>query len=85
MVDSIRNIEKALGTGEKKPQKSEVDISKVVTKRCVAARTIKTGDSFSEENICVKRNDKGLPAKYWDLIIGKQASKDYEVDEAVEL
>ena len=85
MVDSIRNIEKAFGTGEKLPTKSEIDISKVVLKRCVASKKIKTGEIFNENNLTVKRNDKGLPAKYWDLLIGKKATKEYEIDEAVEL
>lgn len=85
MVDSIRNIEKALGTGEKLPTKSEIDISKVVLKRCVASKKIKVGEVFNENNLTVKRNDKGLPAKYWDLLIGKKSIKDYEIDEAVEL
>ena len=85
MVDSIRNIEKAFGTGEKLPTKSESDISKVVLKRCVASKKIKTGEIFNEKNLTVKRNDKGLPAKYWDLLIGKKATKEYEIDEAVEL
>lgn len=85
MVDSIRNIEKAFGTGEKLPTKSEIDISKVVLKRCVASKKIKTGEIFNEKNLTVKRNDKGLPAKYWDLLIGKKATKEYEIDEAVEL
>lgn len=85
MVDSIRNIEKAFGTGKKLPTKSEIDISKVVLKRCVASKKIKTGEIFNENNLTVKRNDKGLPAKYWDLLIGKKATKEYEIDEAVEL
>lgn len=85
MVDSIRNIEIALGNGEKVPTKAEVDISRVVLKRCVASQKIKAGEKFCENNITVKRNDKGLPSKYWDLLIGKQAAKDYEIDEAVEL
>lgn len=85
MVDSIRNIEKALGTGEKHPTKSEIDISKVVLKRCVASQQIKAGEIFNEKNLTVKRNDKGLPSKYWDLLIGKKAIKDYEIDEAVEI
>ncbi len=85
MVDSIRNIEKALGTGEKLPTKSEIDISKVVLKRCVASQKIKAGEIFSEKNLTVKRNDKGLTSKYWDLLIGKKATRNYEIDEAVEL
>lgn len=85
MVESIRNIEKAMGNGEKVPTMSEIDISKVVLKRCVASKKIKTGEIFNEKNLTVKRNDKGLPAKYWDLLIGKKATKEYEIDEAVEL
>lgn len=85
MVDAIRNIEVALGSGEKVPTKSESDISKVVLKRCVAMQEIKTGEVFTDKNLCVKRNDKGLPAKYWDLIEGKKATRDYVADEAVEL
>ncbi len=85
MVDSIRNIERAMGTGEKVPTKSEKDISKVVLKRIVASKEITEGESFSEKNICVKRNDKGIPAKYWDLILGTKSKKDYKIDEAVEL
>ncbi|WP_296028664.1 N-acetylneuraminate synthase [uncultured Treponema sp.] len=85
MVDSIRNIEIALGNGEKVPTKSESDISKVVLKRCVATQEIKAGEIFTDKNLCVKRNDKGLPAKYWDLIEGKKSTRDYVADEAVEL
>ncbi|WP_296014188.1 N-acetylneuraminate synthase [uncultured Treponema sp.] len=85
MVDAIRNIEVALGSGEKVPTKSESDISKVVLKRCVAMQEIKAGEVFTDKNLCVKRNDKGLPAKYWDLIEGKKATRDYVADEAVEL
>lgn len=85
MVDSIRNIENAMGNSVKAPTKTEKDISKVVLKRIVASKEIKTGDVLSEENICVKRNDKGVPAKYWDLILGTVAKKDYVIDEAVEI
>lgn len=85
LVETIRNIETALGNGEKVPQKSEVDISKVVTKRCVAAKEIKAGDIITEANICVKRNETGIPAKYWDLIIGTKAKRDYLINEAIEV
>ena len=44
MVDCIRNIEVALGDGIKKPNASEVEISKVVLKSIVAKAAIKKGD-----------------------------------------
>lgn len=85
MVDSIRNIEQALGNGVKAPAESEVGISQVVLKRIVAARKIQPGDVLSEENLCVKRNDRGLPAQYWDLVLGRRAGHAYAVDDPLEL
>lgn len=85
LVDGIRCIEKALGSGEKVPSDDEKKISKVVLKRIVCTQTINKGDIFTEENITVLRNDKGLPSSMWDYIIGSKANKDYLVGEAVEL
>lgn len=84
MVDEIRNVEKSLGNGVKKPTTSEVDILRVVTKRIVASEQINKGELFSEKNITIKRNDVGLKARYWDLVLGKKASKDFAFDEGID-
>ena len=83
MVDSIRNIEKALGTGEKVPSNSEINISKVVFKRIVACKPIKKGETITEDMITCKRNDMGELAKNYDLVVGKIANKDYSIDEGI--
>lgn len=85
MVREIRNIELAMGDGRKVPTLSEKEISKVVLKRVVAKRDIIRGTVISEEDICIKRNDVGAQARYWDMIIGKVAEKDYKVDEGIRL
>lgn len=85
MVREIRNIELAMGDGRKVPTLSEKEISKVVLKRVVAKRDIIKGTVISEKDICIKRNDVGAQARYWDMIIGKVAEKDYKVDEGIEL
>lgn len=85
MVDSIRNIEKALGTGIKQPTAAEKDISKVVLKRIVAKQTIHEGETITEQSICVKRNEKGLPASAWDIIIGTKARRTFDTDEGIEI
>ena len=85
MVDSIRNIEKALGTGVKQPTEAEKDISKVVLKRIVAKQTIHEGETITEKSICVKRNEKGLPASAWDIIIGTKARRTFDTDEGIEI
>jgi N-acetylneuraminate synthase/N,N'-diacetyllegionaminate synthase len=85
MVNAIRNIEVALGDGIKQPTVSEKNISKVVLKRIVAKRDIMINECFSEDNICIKRNDNGLPAPMWDMFIGVLAKKEYAKDEAIYL
>ncbi|MDE5873943.1 MAG: N-acetylneuraminate synthase [Lachnospiraceae bacterium] len=84
MVDSIRNIEKALGSGNKQPTDEEIEISQVVLKRIVARRFIPKGKIIDEEDLIVKRNDEGISVKYWDLVLGTTATKNYEIDEAIE-
>lgn len=84
MVQAIRHIETALGTGLKTPTKAEKDISKVILKRIVAKKYIKKGQLIKEDDICVKRNNLGLYAKYWDIILGTVAQKEYCVDEGIE-
>lgn len=85
MVDAIRNVEKALGNGIKQPTEEERKISKVVLKKIVAKRNIQKGKIIDQDDICVKRNDNGIDARYWDLIIGMKASRNYREDEAIEL
>ena len=84
-VQSIRNIEKAMGNGEKVPTKVEQEISKVVLKRIVAKRPIAKNQIITEGDICVKRSGIGLPCNKWDIIVGTKARKDYVVDEGIEL
>lgn len=85
MVKAIRNIEKALGNGIKKPSKSELKNKQLVRKSIVAKRFIKKGEVFTEENITVKRPGNGISPMRWDEIIGKVANKDYKEDELIEI
>ncbi|MCM1719093.1 N-acetylneuraminate synthase [Bacteroides ovatus] len=85
MVDCIRNIETALGDGIKRPNKSEVEISKVVLKSIVAKTPIKKGDLLSAENLTIKRAGSGIPAAYWDIIVGTKALNDYDIDETIKI
>jgi N,N'-diacetyllegionaminate synthase len=85
MVKAIRNIEIALGTGIKMPNKSEQEISGVVLKRIVAKSKIFKGDILSSGNLTVKRSSSGIPSAYWDLVEGNVALRDFEIDEAIEL
>ena len=84
LVNAIRTVEASLGTGVKEPTCAEKKISRVVTKRVIARQPIKNGEEFSEGNICVKRNEVGILARHWDLVIGRKATKDYFEDEGIQ-
>ena len=81
MVSSIRNIEKALGSSIKKPSRSEEPNIIAARKSIVACKSIKKGELFTEENITTKRPGSGISPMNWDLIIGKVAQCDYQIDD----
>lgn len=85
MVDSIRNIEKALGNGIKQPVESEKKNIKVARKSIVAKNIIKAGDVFTEENITVKRPGNGISPMKWFDVIGKTARRNFDEDELIEV
>lgn len=85
MVSSIRKIEKALGDGKKEPSESEKENINVARKSIVAAKAIKKGMVFSEDNITVKRPGNGISPMKWYDVIGQTAMRDYEEDEMIEL
>ena len=85
MVQSIRNIEIALGNGIKCPNNSETKTSKVVWKSIVAAKIIEKGSVFTEENLTVKRTGEGIPASFWDMVVGKKANQTFIKDEVISI
>ncbi|HPZ07437.1 MAG TPA: N-acetylneuraminate synthase [Candidatus Eremiobacteraeota bacterium] len=85
MVRAIRNIEIAMGDGIKKPSKSEIKNMNIARKSIIAARDIKKGEIFTEENITVKRPGYGISPMRWDEIIGKIAGKHFTIDELIEV
>ncbi|MDA8229329.1 MAG: N-acetylneuraminate synthase [Desulfitobacterium hafniense] len=83
MVESIRNIELALGTGIKVPSPSEKKNMAFVRKSIVARKPIRLGETFSEENITVKRPGLGVSPIYWDRVMGQVAERNYEKDDFI--
>ena len=85
MVACIRNIEVALGDGIKRPNPSEVEISKVVLKSIVAKVPINKGETLTANNMTIKRAGSGIPAAHWDMIVGTKALRDYDIDEPIKI
>ena len=85
MVSSIRNIERALGSSEKKPVGSEIKNMAIARKSIIAKQTIKKGEVFTEENLTVKRPGNGISPMKWFDVIGNTAIRDFEEDELIVL
>ncbi len=85
MVDSIRHIEKALGSPVKRVSSSEQKNMIVARKSLIAARDIKAGEVFTEENMTTKRPGNGINPMRWNEIIGMTAKRDFQEDELIEI
>jgi N,N'-diacetyllegionaminate synthase len=84
MVENIRRVEAALGTGIKKPAPSEIKNMAIARKSIVAKTKIKKGEIYTTENITTKRPGSGISPMRWHEILGSRANRDYEEDELIE-
>lgn len=85
MVIAVRNIEKALGDGIKRPSRSELKNRDVVRKSLVALKAIRKGDIFSADNIGTKRPGTGISPMEWDNVVGQKAKRDFKKDDFISL
>lgn len=85
MVESIRHIDEALGSGHKDLTESERGNMIVARKSIVAKCNIRKGDIFSPDNLTVKRPGNGISPMRWDYIIGQKAIRDFGPDELIEI
>ena len=85
MIRAIRNVEAALGSAIKEPTGPELEMRRVARRSLVAAVPIRKGERFSARNVAAKRPGTGVSPMDWDHIMGRRASRDYEVDDLLEL
>ena len=85
MVDAIRNIEQALGDGQKHVSESEEKNMAIARKSIVAAKDIKRGELLTEENLTTKRPGSGISPMRWEEVIGTKAIRDFAEDELIEI
>ena len=86
MVSAIRNIEKAIGgSGLKEVSVSEAKNKSIARRSIVAAINIVQGETFTAENLIVKRPGTGISPMLWNEVIGKTAKRDFQEDDLIEL
>ena len=85
LVKSIRNVEVALGDGEKKPAASEKAIAQVARRSLVAAKDIAAGTSLSAPLIEIKRPGTGLSPRMLPNLLGLRIRCDVRAGELLTL
>lgn len=83
MVKAIRNIEKALGSGIKKPSKSEQKNITIARKSIHTSRAIKKGQIIKESDLEMKRPGDGISPMNMKWVIGRTATKDLAEDSKI--
>jgi N,N'-diacetyllegionaminate synthase len=73
LVESIRDVEKAIGNGTKMPTAEEEKIKLVARRSLVAGIDIPEGSIITEDMIVIKRPGTGIPPKFIKEIAGKRA------------
>jgi len=84
MVKNIRNVEKNLGSGIKKPTEREIQKEKLIRRGIIAVKDFKKGEKININNIITKRVGKGaiLP-KDFSKVLGKKLLRDIKADQKI--
>ena len=85
MVQSIRIVEKVLGSHIKQITKSEKKNIYIVRKSIVASTKIKKNERFSNFNITCKRPGTGISPLFFKRLIGKKSIKDFNKYDLIRL
>lgn len=85
MVNKIRLVELALGSGVKRVMPSEKSNKSKLQKSLVAQNFILAGEEFTDLNITCKRPGTGLPPSWQERVIGNKAKTDINIDEIITL
>ena len=84
MVRAVRDVEQALGDGEKAPRASERGNLAVARKSIVAAEPLCRGTVLEARHLTTKRPGSGVSPMRWFDVIGRKANRDYRADEMID-
>lgn len=85
LVQSVRNVEAALGDGKKGVTDCEKENRIVARKSIVAKCQIKKGEELTESNLTTKRPGTGISPMQWYSVLGTKAVHDFKEDDMIEL
>ena len=83
MVRVIRDIEKALGDGVKRPVAEEEEVKKVARRSIVARVDIPEGIIITQDVLALRRPGTGIEPKNLDMVIGKRTKRNIKSGELI--
>ena len=84
MVKAIRDVEKSIGDGIKKPTQEEEENKKVARRSIVAKVDITKGAIITEKMLDIVRPGTGIEPRYLDVVIGRKAKEDIQSGELID-
>lgn len=84
MIDKIRDLETAFGDGIKNgPRKEEMEFFNNARRSLIAKRNIRKGEIIKDEDVIIKRPGTGIHPSQLDIVVGRKAVKNIEVDDPI--
>lgn len=83
-VKLIRNTEKLLGDGIKRPTDKEQEIMQQARRSILAARDLKKGAIIEEDMLAYKRPGYGIRPELSYILIGRELKRDLSKDEVIQ-
>jgi N-acetylneuraminate synthase len=84
MVRAARDVEAALGDGQKRPTPGEMDTIRVARKSIVSSVEIPAGTTITARMLAIKRPGTGISPAEMDRVIGRVARTSIPADTVVE-
>ncbi len=81
LVQTVRQVETALGDGRKRPMPSEIGNKPFMQKSIVAVQDIAAGETIAANALSCKRPATGLSPALWDDVVGKSAARPIKAGE----
>jgi sialic acid synthase SpsE len=78
MVQAVRDIESALGSGVKAPAASELPVRDLVRRSVALARPVARGEVLTREHLTLLRPGTGIPPRELARVIGRSAAHELQ-------
>jgi len=85
LVDRVKLVEKALGTGEKVILPTEEKWRKSARKSLFVIQDIPEGETIGQQHLTIRRPSTGLPPHYYQQVLGKKARRLIQSGEVLQL